>query len=146
MTPEQVSIVEKFIRWRKGELPEFWNSPEAALVTDSLFDVIAHLTETEAREAKLRKAVVATMGVLMELLPRAEPACKQTQTAFLEWALRETREASTIPHDDTALLAHDAQVRREALEEAAKWFDVNSEYVGPGVAGNLRHMAQEIKP
>lgn len=93
-------------------------------------DLYQQLKESQAREAKLRSA----------LSEYATDECREGWTAI---------EALALPTDDTALREAIKQAKREALMEAAKWFDEMEPYSGTGrdtaAAESLRRMAEELK-
>jgi hypothetical protein len=102
------------------------------------------LAECQAREAKLREAMVSVL-------------CNHDGVACFEGSDGDRRvidDALALPTDDTALKEAIKQAKREALLEAAERFEGTLPYNwvcadgysnGFDVAGELRFMAEELK-
>jgi len=93
------------------------------------------LAECQAREKVLRDAFA--------------DISKDATSFDDEWCGAIADEALAIPSDSTALDAMLKQAKREALLEAADWFERTEEFVESGkdiiAAGALRNMAKELE-
>jgi hypothetical protein len=98
-------------------------------------DLCRQLAECQAREKVLRDAFIEI---------------SENATSFDdEWCGAIADEALAIPSDSTALDQAIRQAKREALLEAADWFERTEEFVESGkdiiAAGSLRNRAKELE-
>ena len=97
------------------------------------------LAECQAREKVLRSAF---SDLLYAPIEYPDDEYQQNELAG---CLNAAREALTMPSDSTALDTLKRQWQREALLEAADWFDSPSFPYGFMVRDSIRRMAKELE-